>query len=98
MKKSNFLKSLIISFTSGAFLLPSQVNASQWNDTVCVLGNSNRAEYCIETKGDAILNGKQGFLHTYTFPNGRKFYFFYGEESPLCDWKNTYVREQKITG
>lgn len=94
MTISNFFKELIITFVSGVLLLPNQVNASEWSDTICMLGNSKKAQTCKEIKGDAILNGKQGFLHTFTFPNGKKYFWFYGEQSVLCNWKNTYAREQ----
>ncbi|MBV6627752.1 MAG: hypothetical protein KI793_33310 [Rivularia sp. (in: Bacteria)] len=73
--------------------LSNQVIAYEWNDTPCKLP-SRKVEYCKETKGDVFLKGKQGTLHTYTFPNGQKFYWFYGLNSQLCKWKDTYVRQE----
>ncbi|HEY9804694.1 MAG TPA: hypothetical protein V6D25_30455 [Leptolyngbyaceae cyanobacterium] len=77
----------------GLFTVISKASAYRWEDTPCYLPGNKKWSNCIETKGDAFLKGQQGVLHTYTFPNGKKFYWFQGEDSQLCQWKNTYVRQ-----
>lgn len=87
------MKWIIFTLLSGITFLPHQVYALKWDDTPCVFGNNKKVQMCKETKGDAILKGKQGYLHTFTFTNGKKFYWFYGQQSILCTWKDTYVKE-----
>ncbi len=94
MISKKLIKGVIAIFFSGVIFLPNQVKAYGWHNRECIFGNSKKTQICKETKGDAILKGKQGFLHTFTFPNGKKFYWFYGLKSILCDWKDTYIREE----
>jgi hypothetical protein len=84
--------SLALLSTSSLVLAPT-VYAQVWDDTPCVFGNNENYQLCKETKSEAILQGTRGWLHTFTFPNQKKFYWFYGEQSVLCQWKDTYVRE-----
>ncbi|MCC5637404.1 hypothetical protein LC593_16460 [Nostoc sp. CHAB 5844] len=64
--------------------MPNQVNAAEWNDAICLFKNNEKSQLCKATKGEAIFKGKQGYLHTFTFPNGKKYSWFYSEQSVLC--------------
>ncbi|MBD2667370.1 hypothetical protein [Richelia sinica] len=92
MRLFNICLSLTIMGITSSFFT-QEVYAQTWHDTPCVLGNSKKSQMCKETKSEATLQGIKGWLHTYTFPNGKKFYWFYGNQSILCKWQDTYVKE-----
>lgn len=82
-----------LGLSTAIVFLPLQSRAGSWK-TSCWLGDSTAVRYeCKETKGDAFLKGVEGYLHTFTFPNRKRFEWFYGSTSTLCQWKNTYVRQ-----
>jgi hypothetical protein len=59
----------------------------------CLLAGNKKWIWCGHTKGDAFLQGVQGFVHTFTFPNGKKYIWFYKEDSVKCQWEDTYVKD-----
>ncbi|TAE60558.1 MAG: hypothetical protein EAZ76_01480 [Nostocales cyanobacterium] len=63
------------------------------NKIGCLLAGNKKWTWCEHTKGDAFLQGIQGFVHTFTFPNGKKYIWFYPENNVKCEWENTYVKD-----
>lgn len=66
--------------------------ASQFK-TYCGTTKQNM-QLCNEKKGDVVLNGVQGYSHTYTLPSGQKFQWFYPNnfENTLCNYTNNFLK------
>jgi hypothetical protein len=80
----SFLTFLSLSITSG------QVSAIEWA-TGC--GRTNQeSEKCRNIKGDAILAGVQGTLHTVVFPDGDKYQYFY-TGGTICNLEGLKVKK-----
>jgi len=49
---------------------------------------------CIERKGDVVLNGKQGYSHSYIMPNGKRYQWFYpaNAANTLCNYSDNFLR------
>jgi hypothetical protein len=90
---SNKLLPLSVLFFSLLSLsIPSgQASAIEWT-TNC--GRSSKeSRQCQSIKGDAILAGSQGTLHTIVFPDGARYQFFY-TGGAVCNLQGLMVRQE----
>lgn len=81
---------LFITLLVAPLVSSGQASAYEWT-TGC--GRSDQESIrCQHIKGDAILAGSQGVLHTIAFPNGVKYQYFY-TGGPLCNFEGLMVRK-----
>lgn len=88
-KRSPAFLLLLAGLAMGSCQAAARAQAAGW-ETNCGRSDGETTK-CRNIKGDAILNGSQGYLHTIVFPDGEKRQYFYTGGS-VCELKGLRVR------